>query len=193
MRAVSPPIDDFNHPIPSAVAVPVIISGGSSLVLLGGDRSFSWAVSFDLPLGLEGVIGSVPEDDLLNNGVEMICCALVLVRRGADARRGRVEDVSRLEHDLQVAAHNLKQAMEANTTYEKKLCVQAAELELRKNRVAEVEKADADKAAKIVLLRKALEAADRRAALLEEEATTEREGKEAADAEVLKTCKIPWF
>jgi len=55
--------------------------------------------------------------------------------------------ISRLEHDLQEAGHNLKQAVEANTTYEKELCAQAAELELRQHRVAELEKADAEKAA----------------------------------------------
>ncbi|KAL9324274.1 hypothetical protein ACSQ67_009131 [Phaseolus vulgaris] len=37
------------------------------------------------------------------DGVEMICRGLVLARRGADARKGRVEDVSRLEHDPQEA------------------------------------------------------------------------------------------
>jgi len=79
--------------------------------------------------------------------------------------------------------------MEANTTYEKKLCAQAAKLELRKNRLVEVEKADADKVVEVVLLRKALEAADHRAALLEKEVVAERKGKEAADAEVLKTME----
>ena len=46
----------------------------------------------------------------------MIYRGLFLARRGADARRNRVEDISRLEHDLQEAGHNLKQAVEANTT-----------------------------------------------------------------------------
>jgi len=97
--------------------------------------------------------------------------------------------MSRLEHELQEAGQNLKQAVEANTTYEKQLCTQAAELELRQNRLAELEKSDADKAAELVLLRKALEAADRRATLMEEEAVAEREGKKAAEAEVLKTME----
>jgi len=79
--------------------------------------------------------------------------------------------------------------MEANTTYKKKLCAQAAELELSQNRLAELEKADADKAAEVILLRKALEAADRRATLIEEEAAAEREAKRAAEAEVLKTME----
>ena len=114
---------------------------------------------------------------------------LVLARRGADARKGRVEELSRLEHELQEAGQNLKQAVEANTTYEKQLCAQAAELELCQNRLAELEKADADKAAEVVLLRKALEAADHQATLMEEEVAAEREGKKAAEAEVLKTME----
>jgi len=40
-----------------------------------------------------------------------------------------------------------------------------------------------------VLLRKALEKADRRASLAEKEAVAERQGKEAAEAEVLKTME----
>jgi len=55
--------------------------------------------------------------------------------------------------------------------------------------LAELEKSDADKAAEVVLLCKALEAADRWATLMEEEAVAEREGKKAAEAEVLKTME----
>ena len=178
-RPASPPTDEFNRPIPTGVAVALASSGGSTLALVGGDRSFSRAVSSKLPPSIEGEIRSVPDDDLLDGGIEMICRGLVLARRGADARRSRVEDMSRLEHELQEAGQNLKQAVEANTTYEKQLCTQAAELE----------KSDADKAAELVLLRKALEAADRRATLMEEEAVAEREGKKAAEAEVLKTME----
>ncbi|KAL9284980.1 hypothetical protein ACSQ67_024650 [Phaseolus vulgaris] len=61
--------------------------------------------------------------------------------------------------------HNPKQAVEANTTYEKKLSTE------------------------VILLRKALEAADRRATPMEEEAAAEREAKRAAEAEVLKTME----
>jgi len=186
-RNSSPPTDDFNRPIPTAVAVPVPASGGSALALLGGDRTLSRAVSIRLPPGLEGEIKSIPEGDLLNGGIEMICRGLVLARRGADVRKCRVEELSRLEHELQEAGQNLKQAVEANTTYEKKLCAQAAELELHQNRLAELEKADAEKAAEVVRLRKALEAADHRVTLMGEEVAAEREGKKAAEAEVLKT------
>jgi len=106
-RPTSPPTDDFNRPIPTGVAVPLASSGESTLALVGGDRSFSRAVSFKLPPNIEGEIRSVPDDDLLD-GIEMICRGLVLARRGADARRSRVEDISRLKHDLQKAGHNLK-------------------------------------------------------------------------------------
>ena len=137
-------------------------------------------MSFKLPPNIEGEIRSVPDNDLLDGGIEMICRGLVLARRGVDTRRSRVEDISRLEHDLQEVGHNLKQAVEANTIYEKKLCAQAAELELRQNRLAELEKADADKVAEVILLR---------ATLMGEEAAAEREAKRAAEAEVLKTME----
>jgi len=188
-RNASPPTDDFNHPIPTAVTVPVSASGGSALALLGGDRSFSRAVSFRFPPGLEGEIMSIPKGDLLNGGIEMICWGLVLARRGADAQRDRVEELSHLEYELQEAGQNLKQAVEANTTYEKQLCAQAVELELRQNRLAELEKADADKAAEVVRLCKASEAADHRVTLMGEEVAANREGKKAAEAEVLKTME----
>ena len=187
-RPTPPPTDDFNRPIPTGVAVPLATAGGSMLAL-GDDRSFSRAVSFKLPSNIEGEIRSVPDDDLLDGGIEMICRGLFLARRGADARRSRVEDISRLEHELQEAGHNLKQAMEANTTYEKKLCAQGAELELRQQRVAELERADAEKAAEVILLRKALEDADRRARLKEEEPAAESEARRVAEAEVLKTME----
>jgi len=53
-RPTSPPTDEFNHPIPTGVAVPLASSGGSTLALVGGDRSFSQAVSFKLPPNIEG-------------------------------------------------------------------------------------------------------------------------------------------
>jgi len=68
-----------------------------------------------------------------------------------------MEEISHLEHELQEAGHNLKEVVEANTTYENQLCAQAAELELCQTRLTELEKSDADKAVEVVLLRKALE------------------------------------
>ena len=71
-RPTPPPTDDFNRPIPTGVAVPLATAGGSMLAL-GDDRSFSRAVSFKLPSNIEGEIRSVPDDDLLDSGIEMIC------------------------------------------------------------------------------------------------------------------------
>ncbi|KAK7354327.1 hypothetical protein VNO80_19787 [Phaseolus coccineus] len=100
------------------------------------------------------------------------------------------------------ASSNLRQAVDANTTYEKKLCAQAAELELGAARVAELEKAAArvaelEKAAagrasleaENARLRKALEEAERKEASLEGEVASLRQGKEAVEAEVLKTME----
>jgi len=81
----SPLTDDFNRPISTAVAVPVAATGESSLALLGGDRCFTRAMNFDLPPGLEELIGSLPDDDVLDDGVEMICRGLILTRRGLKA------------------------------------------------------------------------------------------------------------
>jgi len=57
-------------------------------------------MNFDLPPGLEELIGWVLNDDILDGGVEMICHGLILTRRGAKARRRRIEDLSHLEHEL---------------------------------------------------------------------------------------------
>jgi len=117
----SPPTDDFNRPIPIVVVVPVAVIEKSSLALLGGDMCFTRAMNFNLPPDLKELIGSVPDDDVLNGGVEIIYRGLILTRRGAEARRQHIEDLSRLEHDLQEASNNLQQVVDANTTYEKKL------------------------------------------------------------------------
>jgi len=188
-RPASPLTNEFNRPIPTEVAMPVAAAQESPLAILGGDRCFTRAMNFNLPPGVEELIGSVPEKDILDGGVEMICRGLMLTCRGAEARRRRVEELSRLEHQLQEASNNLQQAVDANTEYEKKLCWQAAELELDATRLSEVEKADTDKAAEIALLRKALEAVERRGTFLEKEAALERPGKEALKAEVLKTME----
>lgn len=57
-------------------------------------------VNFNLPPGIEDLIRAVPEDDLLDGGIEMICHDLVLTRLGAASHARRVEEVSRLEHEL---------------------------------------------------------------------------------------------
>jgi len=55
--------------------------------------------------------------------------------------------------------------------------------------LAEVEKVDAEKAVEIARLRQTLEEAERRGVLLEGEAASQRQGKEAAEVEVLKTME----
>ncbi|KAL9315186.1 hypothetical protein ACSQ67_016187 [Phaseolus vulgaris] len=57
----------------------------------------------------------------------MICRGPVLGRARGRRSEVRVEELSRLEHEPQEAGHNLKRAVEADTTYEKRLCAQAAE------------------------------------------------------------------
>jgi len=169
--------------------MPVAAVQESSLPLLGGDSYFTRAMNFKLPSNLEELIGSVPEDDLLDDSVEMMCRGLILTRRGTKVRRWHVEELSRLEHQLQEAFNNLKQVVEANTTYEKKLCSQAAELELGATRVAELEKLNVERATENAQLRKALQEAERKEASLEGEVASLRQGKEAAEAEVLKTME----
>jgi len=89
---------------------------------------------------------------------------MILTRHEVEARRQHVEELSRLEHQLREVTNNLKQYVEANTAYEKKLCAQAAELELDIGaaRVAELEKLDPERAANNARLRKALEEAERK-------------------------------
>lgn len=173
VRVGSPPTNEFNRPILTAVAMPVAVVQESSLPLLGGDSCFTRAMNFVLPSNLEELIGSILEDDLLDDGVEMICRGLILTRRGAKARRRRV---SRLEHQLQAAELE-------------KLCSQAAELELGASRVAELEKAEVERAVEVARLRKALEEAERKGASLEGEVVSLRQGKESVEAEVLKTME----
>jgi len=42
--------------------------------------------------------------------------------RGVGARRRHIEEMSRLEHQLEEASNNLNQVFKANTVYERKLC-----------------------------------------------------------------------
>ena len=71
-RPASPLTNTFNRPIPTTVAQEF------SLALLGGDRCFTWAMNFNFPPGVEELIRSVLEEDILDSGVEMICRGLML-------------------------------------------------------------------------------------------------------------------
>jgi len=81
---------------------------------------FSGVVNFNLHPNIEDLIRAVPEDDLFEGNIEMMCRSLILTCHGAGVRAWRVKEISRLEHELLEASGNLKQAMVANTTYEKK-------------------------------------------------------------------------
>jgi len=80
-------------------------------------------------------------------------------------------------------------SVEANTTYEKKLCAQAVEFELGATRVAKLEMSNAKRAADNARLKKALEEAERKGASMEGEIVSLRQGKEATEAKVLKTME----
>jgi len=87
---------------------------------VGVDLRFSGVVNFNLHPNIEDLIRAVPEDDLFEGNIEMMCRSLILTCHGAGVRAWRVKEISRLEHELLEASGNLKQAMVANTTYEKK-------------------------------------------------------------------------
>lgn len=93
----------------------------------------------ELPPNTKEMTRAMVEDDLLQGGVELICRGLVLTCLGADVRGRPVEEISRLEHVLSEASGNLRQAVDANTAYEKNLCDQAVENELDAARIAELE------------------------------------------------------
>ncbi|KAL9328166.1 hypothetical protein ACSQ67_003169 [Phaseolus vulgaris] len=156
-RPASAPTDEFNRPIPTGWPLP-------------------W-----LPRAVQRLRWSVLDEDLLDGGIEMICRGLVLARRGRrseEPSRGYVAPRARGSG----GRAKPKQAVEANTTYESG-CVRKRPSRSCAEQVGRAGEVRAE----LVLLRKALEAADRRATLMEEEAMAEREGKKAAEAEVLKT------
>ena len=134
-------------------------------------------MNFNLPPNTEELTRAVLEDDLLEGGIEIMCCGLILTRHGMVARERHVEEISILEHELFEASGNLKQAMVVNTTYEKNLCDQATELE----------RLQADTVAENARLKKAMEEVGRREASLEEEVVSLKKRKEAVEAELEKT------
>jgi len=79
--------------------------------------------------------------------------------------------------------------MATNIAYEKKLCHQATERELDAAQIGELEQARADVVAENARVKKAMEEVDRREASLQVEVSSLKQGKEAAEAEVLKTME----
>jgi len=60
-----------------------------------------------------------------------------------------VEEILCLEHELSEASGNLRQVVDANTDYEKKLIEQAAERELGAAQIAELERLELERVVEI--------------------------------------------
>jgi len=144
-------------------------------------------VSFNLPPNNEELIWAVPKDDLLKGGIEIICRGLILTRQGAAVRDRRVEEISRLEQKLLEVSGSLKQVVDANTTYEKRLCDHPVERELDAAQITELERLQVDTTAKNTRMKKTLEEVGHRVASLEEDVASLKQRKEAVEAELEKT------
>jgi len=111
----------------------------------------------------------------------------VLTHLGANIQGRRVEEISCLEHELFEASGNLRQVVDANTTYERKLVEQAAERELEAAWIAELERLELVRAVEIAQLKRALEEADHKMSSMEDDMSSLKKEKEAVDAELDKT------
>lgn len=115
------------------------------------------------------MIRAVPDDELNQGSIEMICRGLVLAWLGADVWGHRVEEISRLEHELAEASGNLRQSLKANNAYEERLAKEIVEREITEGRVGELERRDRDRANEIAQLNKALEVIRTKNLILETE------------------------
>jgi len=181
------PAGEENRSIPRATAVLVDAASKSPLSVLGGDLCFSSGVRVDLPPNTEEIIWAIPENDLIQGGIEMICRGLVLTRMGAVVQGHWVEEISRLEHELSEGSSNLRQAVDANTTYERKLAEQPAERELDAARIAELEWLELARAAKINQLKRALEEVDHKMSNMEDDMSALKKEKDAVNTKLDKT------
>lgn len=91
------------------------------LSLLGGELQFSKEVRVDLTPTPQDLLRVVPKEDLFQSNIELLHQCLVITRRGADARGRKVEEISRLEHELVEASSSLKQSLEANSAFKGKM------------------------------------------------------------------------
>lgn len=57
-------------------------------------------MNFNLPPSINELIGVVPEDNLLDDNIKMMCRGMILTRWEAEPCRSRNEELSRLEHEL---------------------------------------------------------------------------------------------
>jgi len=110
-------------------------------------------VKVGLNTSAQDLVWVVPKEDLIQGGIEMLCLGLVLTRLGANIRGQRVEEVSRLEHEL--ASANLKQSLAANTNFE--------------TRAVKLERTERERSVEEDNLKEALERVDNRVSLLEAE------------------------
>jgi len=89
--------DDFGRPIDTAI---VGASGGavaearnSPRTLLGADVRFSKGVKVGIGSSSHATVKAIPENDLLDSGLELFCRGLVLTRVGANALICRREEI----------------------------------------------------------------------------------------------------
>lgn len=88
---------------------------------------------------------------------------------GIDDRGRRVEEISRLEHELAETFSSLESTLEAVLTFESWMAKVATDLELTKARAAEMEKKEREKVTEVVEVKKGLEKSKVRISLLETE------------------------
>ena len=142
----SPPTDDFGHPIDTATvgaaSRAIVEAPKSPRTLLGADMRFSKGVKVGIGSSSRAMVRAIPEEDLLDTGLELLC---------------RREDMVRLKHELVEAQHNLKQANEANSSYGDRLVRSKADHEFVEARVAKLEKKNQERAIKNAKLKETLE------------------------------------
>jgi len=126
-----------------------------SLVLLAGDYKFSKGVRFGLTPNEENLFSSVPEDELLSTSIEQHCQGVVLEPLAADTYNRKVEEISRLKHDLSIA---LKLSLKAVSAYEFRAVQTEVELELSNARCAELVAQEEAERKRVVELEKIKEA-----------------------------------
>jgi len=105
-----------------------------ALIGTGGDLQFVKGVKIGLTPSTQELIRDVPNDDLIQGSIDMICRGLVLSWLGKDVWGHRVEEISRLEHKLAETSGNLRKSLEVNTAYEERLAKEIFEQEITEGR-----------------------------------------------------------
>jgi len=145
--------------IPSSIrAPPTGAVGDHPLALLRGDSKFSRGVRIGLTPTEENLLSSILEDELLFASIELHCRGVVLTRIAADTRNRKVDEISRLEHELVEAMTSLKSFLEAVLAYKSSVVRAEAELELSNARCAKAMVREEVERKKVADLEKAMEA-----------------------------------